>query len=86
MQYTAPTEDKVYRDSRGTELVEGARVAYNRSGDIAFGTIKKIHKNQWKHEQLRGGGQRWYLEFELHIENELGPLFKIKNPNSFLII
>jgi hypothetical protein len=85
-----PKSDRVLTDSRGVKLEEGLRVAYNLSGSIALGVIKKIHKNKWKQDSgtknSRTGEMPWRLEFELHVLGEDNKISKIKNPNSFLII
>jgi hypothetical protein len=69
------------RDSRGTFIAPGLRVAYNHSGNVVAGTIFEVKKNIW--ENLRN---EWRLKFEIHIMGENGKLSKIKNPNSFVII
>lgn len=73
---------KFERDSRGTLIEPGLRVAYNHSGAISLGKIIEIKKNSW--EMIQG---RWRLKFEMHIENEeTGSTSTVKNPNSFVII
>lgn len=76
--------EKIIRDSRGTLIEPGLRVAYNYSGDIAIGNIKEVKKNKWKPSCSMG--MYWILDFEMLVENENGPISKIKNPNSFVII
>lgn len=71
----------IEHDSRGVKIDEGLKVAYNRSGDVIFGTIVKLKKNSFY--QI---GTRWYLDFLLEIQDELGNISKVKNPNSFIII
>ena len=73
--------EPIKRDSRGTEIAEGLRVAFNRSGDVAIGKIVRVVKNSWKCSTWR-----WHLTFEIHIEGEDGRISKVKNPNSFIII
>lgn len=73
----------ISRDSRGVEFFIGARIAFNRSGDIKIGFIKEIKKNIWKRSY---GDDYWRLDFEMIIENEDGKLSTIKNPNSFVLV
>ncbi len=40
--------DPITKDSRGKEIVVGAKVAYNFSGAVAMGTITAIKNNVWK--------------------------------------
>jgi hypothetical protein len=30
------------RDSRGVEIIQGAKVAFNRSGDVVMGTVLRV--------------------------------------------
>jgi hypothetical protein len=73
----------ITKDHRGTEICEGLRVAYNRSGDTIIGKIINVHKNKWKYIESR---KFWRLTYEIHIEAEDGKVSKVKNPNSFVII
>jgi len=72
----------VERDSRGTLIEPGLRVAYNLSGDVAIGTIIEVKKNRWVKRDWS-----WHLDFEIHIqlEGEI-QISKVKNPNAFVII
>jgi len=75
---------KIDRDHRGTLIVNGLRVAFNRSGDVVLGTIKEYKRCDWY--VPKGSPWRWCLKFEIHIEDENGHVSKVKNPNSFVII
>jgi hypothetical protein len=71
----------VTTDSRGTTIAPDLRVAYNRSGNVAIGTIEKLAKNEWRKSKYG-----WRLHFELVIKNENGNTSTVKNPNAFVII
>ena len=73
----------VTRDHRGTEICEGLRVAFNRSGDVLIGKIITVKKNKWIYIDSR---MFWRLVYEIHIEAEDGTISKVKNPNSFVVI
>ena len=73
--------DKIVRDSRGTQIESGLRVAFNRSGDVVLGTIVELKKNEWKKNTYG-----WRLGFDLEIIDENNVISRIKNPNSFVII
>jgi hypothetical protein len=79
--YQTEQPEIVVRDSRGTTIAPGLRVAYNRSGDVAIGTIEKLAKNDWRKDKYG-----WRLHFELVIKNENGDTSTVKNPNAFVII
>ena len=79
--------EPITRDSRGTEIQLGLRVAYNYQGDVIIGTIKELKRNEWKAVRKGTGTSMWWsLKFELLIENEEGHISKVKNPNSFVLI
>ena len=85
--YNQKKPDKITRDSRGTEFYVGARVAYNRSGDVIIGTLLRIVKNEWvKGHSSENDYARWFLKFEAHTEGEDGKISKLKNPNGLVII
>jgi hypothetical protein len=77
----------VLNDSRGTLILEGAKVAYNRSGEVVLGTIVEVRHNKWIKKTSRNSTHyHWRLKFEMEIKNENGDKSMIKNPNSFVII
>tara|TARA_R110000868_G_scaffold95085_2_gene261798 strand:- start:358 stop:618 length:261 start_codon:yes stop_codon:yes gene_type:complete len=76
-----PEPAVVNRDSRGVLIEEGLKVAYNQSGNVVLGVIKKFKCSEWS--ATKSG---WRLKFILLIENEEGQLSKVKNPNSFVVI
>jgi hypothetical protein len=71
--YRTEQPEIVTKDSRGTTIAPGLRVAYNRSGDVTIGTIEKLANNDWRN-------------FKLVIKNEDGNTSTVKNPNAFVII
>ena len=78
--------EAVIRDSRGTLISEGLRVAYNYQGSVAIGKIISC-VSTWK--SVRGGVEDkmwWSSYFTLKILNENGFISTVKNPNSFVII
>lgn len=77
----------ILTDSRGSFIIEGSKIAYNRSGNIALGTIKKVRKNFWKRDRASIGLESWYsLKFEMEVIGEDDSKSIVKNPNSFVII
>ena len=52
------------RDLRGTEVVVGSRVAYNRSGSVSIGTVVALTYNRrfpakvFADQEVRGGRNR----------------------------
>lgn len=77
---------KITRDSRGTLIEEGLRVAYNYSGDVRIGTIVRLKKSDWTMRKNKGQFSDWIINFQLEIMGENNILSTIKNPNSFVII
>ena len=77
--------EPITRDSRGTLIEPGLRVAFNHSGDVIIGTIVSV-KSDWKEETYRGKFEEWKFVFALKIENEYGSISTVHNPNSFVII
>lgn len=73
--------DPIKLDRYGRDIVPGARVAYNLSGDVAMGTVVGITRNAWKWKEWN-----WFLDFEIHIQNDNGNMSRVKNPNAFVII
>lgn len=75
-------------DARGTQIIEGARVAYNLSGDVAVGVVVRMPGKQGQHP-------RWghYVGGPITIElthnaagMSKGHLSKVKNPRSVLVL
>lgn len=60
-------------DIRGRQLVEGVRVAFNYSGDLAIGTITKVQ------------GGTFHIKRETHA-NHSNPISKVKNARSLVAI
>lgn len=78
--------ETIIRDSRGTLIEEGLRVAYNYGGAVAIGTIVS-YKCLWKIARPGVAPKNWwYCKFELKVRNEDGHISTVKNPNSFVII
>ena len=78
---TNPKE--ITKDSRGTLIEPGLRVAYNRSGDVMIGEIVELKRC----ERIPGYYEDMHiLKFELLIKGEDGKVSKIKNYKSFVII
>ena len=73
--------EPITKDSRGTEIKAGAKVAYNYSGSVMAGVITLIKNNGWK--QTKYG---WRCSFEIEIENEDLHISTVKNPNCFIIL
>ncbi len=78
--------ENVIRDSRGTLIEKGLRVAYNYQGAVILGNIV-TYKSTWKVARPGVGDNKWwYCSFELKVLNEDGHISTVKNPNSFIII
>lgn len=74
----APVTDDHY----GTPILPGRKVAFNKSGEVALGTIIALKRSEWKLSR-----QDWYsLKFALKIKNQDGSISTVTNPNSFVII
>lgn len=68
-------------------IVNGSKVAFNRSGEVKKGVLKEVTKNEWKVRRDGVDDKKWWgLDFEAIIEDKDGNTSKIKNPNSFIII
>lgn len=79
--------DPVVKDSRGTSIYYGLRVACNIAGYVKIGTIRAIKQNIWKVSRSGVAPKNWWsLQFKMEVELEDGTFSIIKNPNSFLII
>ena len=78
---------KIKTDSRGTDILEGSTVSYNRSGRIMIGTIRKYIKCDWFRPRPNTVDKWWwFLKFSLKVEGEDGQITYIKDPNNFVII
>lgn len=77
----------VTRDSMGNYILVGSDVAYNKSGNICKGTIKRVIRNEWRVvREDTDGFKWWFLKFKVEVEGLDGKITTIKNPNSLLII
>jgi len=86
-QHTIQKPKPINTDSRGTKIEPGLRIAYNRSGYVKIGKIRKITVNKWK--KTRAGVSPkswWFAQFEMIVENENGYLSKVRNPDAFVVI
>lgn len=78
--------EAITKDSRGTLIQEGLRVAYNYQGSVVIGHIISC-LSTWKVARPGVGDKKWwYCKFELKVLNEDGHISTVKNPNSFVII
>lgn len=79
--------EPITEDRHGKKIIEGAVVAYNRSGEVELGTILNFHSD-WKVGRPGIEGKQWWnLKFEMEIKNHKDKnISKVKNPNSFIII
>lgn len=75
----------ITKDSHGTVIENGARVAFNKSGNVVLGRIVEVKQNVWKQSNW-GRGQHYFLKFKMIVEDEEGVESTLKNPNSFVII
>lgn len=78
--------DPVLLDSRGTEIKQGVKIAYNMSGNICLGTVRGM-TSDWT--QIRPGPDDlkwWNCKFTMVVLNENGETSTLKNPNSFVIL
>lgn len=69
------------RDKYGVKIEQGARVAFNLSGDVVIGTIVEIKKNEWM-----ASTNNWlYHKFHMIVDVD-GEKRNCKNINSFVVI
>ena len=75
------------KDSRGTAIAIGLRVAYNFSGSVTMGHISEIRNIEWTPIKGRVNMWRtWECRYKIKVTNEDGHTSTIKNPNSFIVI
>ena len=79
--YNKLKPDPISKDSRGTLIKVGERVAYNYSGAVAIGVIMSFKNDEWKNTKYG-----WRCAFSLEIQHEDGFTSVVKNPNSFVIL
>lgn len=71
-------------DVKGHYIYEGDTVAFNRSGQIAVGTIVDIKAFGWRARRTQSDGKTWWhLECKIEIEAD-GKISTIRNPNGIL--
>jgi hypothetical protein len=72
-------------DHCGTAVDVGSRVAFNRSGSVALGTVEKITAS-WAKSMFIDPHQWWRLTFMMKVRDDVGKIATLKNPNSFIVI
>lgn len=82
---TTTKPEPITKDSRGSEIKVGSKVAYNISGSVVLGVIISIKKNDWIRTPT-SSSNGWTCPFSIEIENEDLHISTIKNPNSFIIL
>lgn len=87
--YQKDKPSEVKNDHRGVPIEIGKRVAFNRSGDVEFGTIVsfsakwRVRKEKYQNPD---GKLNWILNFALVIKRESGGESTVKNYKSFIIV
>lgn len=77
--------DILRRDSRGTLIELGKRIAYNRSGTVVLGKIMWF-RSDWKTMPNHKDRNWWRIQFSMRVEGDDETVTTLKNPNSFVII
>lgn len=88
--YQKEKPEEVKNDHRGLPIEVGKRVAFNRSGDVEFGTIVSFSA-KWKEQKHSRSYQiddrkEWILNFALVVKREKGGESIVKNYTSFVIV
>ena len=75
--------EPIERDYRGVKFDLGNFVAYNKSGNVRFGKILNINKNEFV---LRNKSTAYVLKFEMVVCGDDNTISIVKNPNSVVNI
>jgi len=84
-RYDCNQPEPITKDSRGTLIEIGARVAYQNKDGMTLGKLTSIKKNIWV-PLHKGSTRSWRLDFQIEILNEAGFTSTIKAAVNFIII